>query len=150
MKIFAKNKKAFFDYEILEKYEAGIELFGFEVKSIKNSNISLKGSFVTIKGNEAYLLNTLIPSYQPKNTPANYDPSRTRKLLLKKEEIKNLIGKAKQKGLTLVPLCVYNKGSKIKIEIALVKSKKKFQKKEKIKKRDIERETEREIKFARS
>lgn len=146
MKIFAKNKRAFFDYEIIEKYEAGIELFGFEVKSIKKGNISLKGSFVTIKNGQVCLINASISPYQPKNTPPDYNPSRTRKLLLKKEEIKILIGKVSQKGLTLVPLKVYNRGSKIKLEIALAKSKKKFQKKEKIKEKDIKREMEREIK----
>jgi SsrA-binding protein len=146
MKILARNKRAYFDYEIIDKYEAGIELFGSEVKSIKNGNISLKGSFIVIKRKEVYLLNVLIPPYQQKNSPANYNPSRTRKLLLKKKEIKNLIGKSSQKGLTLIPLRVYNKGVKIKIEIALAKSKKKFQKKEKIKETDIKRESEREIK----
>lgn len=144
MKTFAKNKRAYFDYEIIEKYEAGIKLFGFEVKSVKNGNISLKGSFATIKNKEVYLLNAFIPPYQQKNTPKDYDPSKTRKLLLKKKEIESLIGKTKQKGLTLVPIRVYNKGVKIKMEIALAKSKKKFQKKEKIKERDLEREAERD------
>lgn len=146
MKIFAKNKRAFFDYEILEKYEAGIKLLGLEVKSVKKGNISLKGSFIVIKHSEVYLINATITPYQQKNTPYDYNPKRTRKLLLKKEEIKTLIGKTSQKGLTLVPLKVYNKGSKIKIEIALVKSKKKFQKKQKLKEKDIEREIEKEIK----
>ena len=146
MKIFAKNKRAFFEYKIIEKYEAGIELFGFEVKSIKKSKISLKGSFVVVKGEEIYLLNAFIAPYQPKNTPGEYNPSRMRKLLLKKKEIKTLIGKSKQKGLTLVPLRVYNKGCRIKIEIALAKSKKNFQKKQKKKERDIKREMEREAK----
>lgn len=145
MKILAKNKRVFFDYKIIEKYEAGISLFGFEVKSIKNGNISLKGSFVVIKNKEVFLLNSFIPPYQQKNTPKDYNPLRTRKILLKKREIQSLIGKASQKGLTLVPIKVYNKGVKIKIEIALAKSKKKFQKKEKIKDRDLKRETERDI-----
>lgn len=146
MKIITKNKRAFFDYEILEKYEAGIKLLGPEVKSIKTGKISVKGSFVIIKQNEAYLLNAFIPPYQPKNTPKDYDPSHTRKLLLKKKEIKSLIGKTKQKNLTLVPLRVYNKKGKIKIEIALAKSRKKIDKREKIKKRDIQKEIAREIK----
>jgi SsrA-binding protein len=145
-KVFAKNKRAYFDYEILEKYEAGIELLGFEVKSIKTGHISLKGSFVIIKDSEAFLLNVYIPPYQAKNTPKSYDPSRTRKLLLKKSEIKSLIGKQKQKGLTLVPLKAYNKRGKIKIEIGLAKSKKKFDKREKIKRREFEREKERALK----
>ncbi len=146
MKIFAKNKRVFFDYEILEKYEAGIELFGFEVKSIKRGNISLRGAFVAIKNGQVYLINATIPPYQIKNTPKNYDPTRTRKLLLKKQEIKSLVGKISQKGLTLAPLNVYNRGCKIKLEIGLAKSKKKFQKKEKIKERDIKKEMEREAK----
>lgn len=146
MKIFAKNRRGFFDYQIIEKYEAGIELFGFEVKSIKNGKISLRGSFVIESKGEIYLLNASISPYQPKNTPKEYDPTRRRKLLLKKKEISTLIGKSKQQGLTLIPLRVYNKGCKIKIEIALAKSKKKFQKKEKKKERDIKREMERETK----
>lgn len=145
MKIFAKNKRAFFDYEIIEKYEAGIELFGFEVKSIKKGSMSLKGAFVFLKNNEIYLINALVPPYQLKNNPKDYNPERTRKLLLRKEEIKILIGKSNQKGLTLIPLQVYNRGSKIKVEIALAKNKKKFQKKQKLKEKDIKREMERDV-----
>jgi len=145
-KVFAKNKRAYFDYEILERYEAGIELFGFEVKAVKTGHISLKGAFVIIKDGEAFLVNATIPPYQPNNTPKDYDPSRTRKLLLKKSEIKSLIGKQKQKGLTLVPLKAYNKRGKIKIEIGLAKAKKKFDKREKIKEREFERERERAMK----
>jgi len=141
-----KNKRAYFDYEILEKYEAGIELFGFEVKSIKTGHISFKGSFVVIKNNEVYLLNAFIPPYQPKNTPKDYEPSRTRKLLLRKNEIKTLIGKSKQKGLTLVPVGVYTKRGLIKLEIGIGKGKKKFDKREKIKKREAKREMERTLK----
>jgi SsrA-binding protein len=146
MKTFAKNKRAFFDYEIIEKYEAGIELLGFEVKSIKNGKMSLKGSFVILRGQEVYLLNATISPYQPKNTPKEYDPSRRRKLLLKKPEIKSLIGKSKRQGLTLVPLRVYNKGCKIKVGVGLARSKKKFQKRQKKKEKDIKREMEIETK----
>ena len=137
MKVFAKNKRAYFDYEILEKYEAGIELLGFEVKAIKTGHLSLKGSFAVIKNMEVFLINAYIPPYQPNNTPKDYDPLRTRKLLFKKSEIKSLIGKQKQRGLTLVPLRVYNRRGKIKIEIGLAKSKKKIDKREKIKKREF-------------
>lgn len=144
-----RNKKAYFDYEILEKYEAGIELKGFEVKSVKNGKMNLKGSFIITKGGEFFLINAHIPPYQPGNTPSNYDPYRNRKLLLKKREIKSLIGKTKQKGLTLVPLRVYNRDRKIKVEIALAKAKRKHSKKEKIKERDIKREMEREMKEKR-
>lgn len=140
-----KNKRAYFDYEILEKYEAGIQLFGFEVKAIKTGRLSLKGSFAAIKNNEAYLINAQIPPYQPKNTPKNYDQSRTRKLLLRKSEIKNLIGKSKQKGLTLVPLGVYTKRGLIKVEIGIGRGKRKIDKREKIKKREMERKIREKI-----
>lgn len=141
----AENKRAYFDYEILEKYEAGIVLSGQEVKSVKNGRINLGGSYVIIQDNQAWLLNTDIPAYQPKNAPASYDPKHTRKLLLHKSEISGLIGKTKEKGLTLLPLKVYTKGQKIKIEIGLGKSKKKSDKRETIKKREAEREMRRII-----
>lgn len=140
MPIITTNKRAYFDYEILETYEAGIELKGFEVKSIKTGRINLSGSYVVIRDKQPCLLNADIPPYQPKNTPENYDPKRTRRLLLQKSEIKNLIGRTQEKGLTLVPLKVYTKNNKIKIEIGLAKSRKKRDKRELIKKRDAERE----------
>jgi len=136
----AKNKRAYFDYDILEKIEAGIELKGFEVKAIKNGRVNLSGSYVVINNNEARLLNADIPAYQPGNTPDNYDSKRTRRLLIKKSEIKNLIGKTAEKTLTIVPLRVYLKRSLIKLEIGLAKSRKKFDKREIIKKREVERE----------
>ena len=140
--VIATNKRAYFDYEILETYEAGIELLGFEVKSIKTGRVNLAGAYVVIRGNQAWLLNADIPAYQPKNAPPDYDPKRTRRLLLKKSEITNLIGRTQEKGLTLLPLKVYTKGKsgKIKIEIGLAKSKKKADKREAIKKREAERE----------
>jgi len=149
MKTIAKNKRASFDYEILEKYEAGIELLGQEVKSIRNGRISISGSFAIEKNSQVFLINAFIPPYQPQNAPKNYDPSRTRKLLMHKSEIKKLVGKTREKGLTLIPLRVYNKGGKIKIEIATAKSKKKIDKREKIKEKEIEREIEREVKEKR-
>ncbi len=145
MPIITTNKRAYFDYNILETYEAGIELFGFEVKSIKTGRVNLTGSYAVIRDNEIWLLNCDIPPYQPKNAPPDYNSKRIRRLLLKKEEIKNLIGKTAEKGLTLMPLKAYTKRDKIKIEIGLAKSKKKFDKKESIKKRDIEREIERNL-----
>ena len=152
MKILAANKKAGFDYEILENYEAGLVLYGHEVKAIKTGHVSLTGSYVVAKGNEFYLINALIPPYQPPNTPKDYDPQRSRKLLLKKSEIRSLIGKSKTKGLTLIPIKLYTKKSKtpqgrgkIKLEFALAKGKKKIDKREKIKKRDIEREIGRKL-----
>jgi SsrA-binding protein len=146
MKVLAQNKKAYFKYKILEKFEAGIVLIGPEVKSIKSGRINLVGSFVVLKDNEAYLIGCHIPPYQPKNMPADYNPERSRKLLLKKTEIKHLIGKSKQKGLTLVPLRVYTRKGRIKIEFATVKGKKKVDKREIIKKREVEREMQRELK----
>ena len=145
MKILAWNKKAGFDYEILESYEAGLVLYGHEVKAIKTGHVSLTGSYVVAKGNEFFLTNALIPPYQPANTPKDYDPQRSRKLLLKKSEIRSLVGKSKTKGLTLIPIKLYTKKSKIKLEFALAKGKKKIDKREKIKKRDIEREIGRKL-----
>jgi len=147
MKILAKNKKAHFDYEILEEFEAGIVLKGYEVKSVRLGRMKLEGSFVILKNEEVWLLNAHIPPYQPKNTPSDYDPYRSRKLLLKKKEIKYLIGKSRQKGLTLIPIEVYSKRGKIKVKVGVVKGRKKFNKKELLKKRAIEREIQRELKL---
>ncbi len=141
--ILAVNKRASFDYEILEKFEAGLVLTGSEVKSIKTGHISLKGSYVTFKKTtkdllELYLINTHIPLYKYARLE-NYDPERPRKLLLKKREIKYLVGKRQEKGLTLVPIKLYTKHSLIKLEFALARGKKKVDKREAIKKREIER-----------
>lgn len=140
------NKKAYFDFEVLETFEAGLELFGFEVKSLKSGQGSLVGAYVIIRGGEAFLVNATIPPYQHPNTPQSYDPSRPRRLLLNKKEIAELVGSEKQKGLTIVPLSLYNKGGKIKAEIAIVRGKKKHDKREAIKKRDTERELGRTLK----
>lgn len=133
------NKKGSFDYEILEKFEAGIVLNGFEVKSIKIGHINLRGSFVTMKNNEFYLTGANIAPYQPNNTPLNYDPTRSRKLLLNNKEIKYLIGKSRQKGLTLIPIRVYVSGNLIKLEFGIAKGKKKYDKREIIKKREFQK-----------
>jgi len=146
MKLINENKKAYFNYQILEKFEAGISLLGQEVKSIKTRGINLTGSYITVRNEEMYWVGVKIPAYQPKNAPQDYNPERPRKLLLKKAEIKYLIGKSKQKGLTLMPLKLYTKKGKIKIEFGIVKGKKKFDKRELIKKRDSEREIERALK----
>ena len=146
MKVIAQNKKVSFDYEILEKYEAGVELLGLEVKSIKNGHISIQGSFVVVRDSQLYLLNAFVPPYQPKNAPSNYNPSRTRRLLLHRFQTKKLIGKTKEKGLTLMPFKVYNKDNKIKIEVVLARPRKKIDKREKIRGRDVQREIERELK----
>lgn len=140
MKIIAQNSRAEYDYEILEKFLAGISLLGQEVKSLKTRGTNLKGSFVVIKGGEAFWTGAKIPPYQPKNAPFDYNPQRDRKLLLKKSEIKYLLGKSGQRGLTLLPLKLYIKNAKIKLEFGLAKKRKKRDKRELIKKREIERE----------
>ena len=145
MRVLAENKKAYFNYQILEKFQAGISLTGQEVKSIKSGRMNLAGSYVVLRGEEVYLIGAKIPPYQPKNAPSDYDPERSRKLLLKKSEIKSLIGRAKEKGLTLVPLRVYTIKGKIKIEFALSKGRRKADKRELIKKRETEREIRRAL-----
>ena len=144
--MFTENRKAYFDYEILEKFEAGIELLGFEVKSVISGNAHMEGGRVLIRGGEAFLVGTTIPPYQPKNTPSNYEPDRTRKLLLHKKEVAYLAGKQNEHGLTLVPIKLYNKGHKIKLEFAVARGKKKYDKRETIKKRDAKRKIDRELK----
>lgn len=153
MNILIENKKAKFDYEINEKFDAGIELFGFEVKSLRAKRGSLEGAHVTIRGGEAFLMNASIPAYQPKNVPSDYEPERNRRLLLTKKEIAELGGGAGKvtktsggKNLTIVPLLVYNTGRKIKLKIGVAKGKKKFDKRETIKKRTTDRDIAREIK----
>ncbi len=146
MNIITKNKKALFNYEILEKFQAGIVLTGQEVKSIKLGRINLQGSFVVLKGEEVYMVGANVPPYQPKNLRIEYNPSQSRKLLLTKHEISQLIGKSQQQGLTMIPLVVYTNKGKIKIEIAIVKGKKKFDKREKIKNRETDREIRRTLK----
>lgn len=138
------NKRAFFDYSILEKFEAGINLYGAEVKAIRLGHADLTGSHVRIMGNEAYLINAKIFPYQY-SRPENYDEQRTRKLLLHKSEIIALKSKTEGQNLTLVPLSIYTTKSFIKVEIALGKGKKKYDKKESIKKKDIQRQIEQEM-----
>jgi len=146
MKVVAENKKAFFNYEILEKLEAGISLLGSEVKSIREGRVSLKESFADIKEGEVYLLNCHISPYEAANR-FNHDPMRPRKLLLHRQEIKRLTGKIKEKGLTLIPTRIYlNDKGKVKVEIALARGKRAYEKKEAIKARDLERELRAEMK----
>ena len=146
MSTIATNKRASYDYEILEKYEAGLALLGYEVKSIKTGHVSLKESFVTIHQEELYLTNAHIPLYKHAGLVPDYNPTRPRKLLLKKSEIKQLIGQARTKGLTLVPIRMYTKRRYLKLEFGLGKGKKEYDKREKIKKRDDFRGAERELK----
>jgi len=146
MNIYAENKKAHFDYEIIEKYEAGLVLQGHEVKSIKTGHINLTGSYVIMRQNEPYLIGAKIPPYQPKNAPVDYNPEQTRKLLLNKKEINYLIGKVNERGFSLIPLKIYEQNGRIKLEFGLARGKKKYDKKEKIKRRDVERDIRREFK----
>ena len=145
MQILSENKKAYYDYEILEKFEAGLVLQGQEVKSIRGGHISLTGAYVVFKQEEPYLIGAKIPAYQPKNTPEDYNPERLRKLLLNKKEINQLISKSNERGFSMIPLKVYTKDGRVKLEFGLAKGKKKYDKKEKIKKRDIDRDVNREL-----
>jgi SsrA-binding protein len=145
MKIYSENKKAGFDYEILEKFEAGMVLFGQEVKSIKTGHINLSGSYVSVNTGEPFLLGVKIPPYQPNNAGADYNEERQKKLLLNKKEIDYLIGKTKTKGFSLIPLKIYDNNGRIKLEFGLAKGRKKYDKKEKIKKKDADREVNREL-----
>lgn len=142
----AVNKKALFDYEILEKFEAGLVLTGQEVKSVKDGQISLKGAFVTFHNNKAFLTNAHITKYKQAGNIKDYDPTHSRELLLHKREIRHLQEKSFEKGLTIVPLSVYNKKRFIKVEIALARGKKQFDKRDTIKQRELNREIKRVIK----
>ena len=145
MLIYASNPKASFDYNILEKLESGIVLAGHEVKAIKNGKVSIKGSYVKIIREEAWLIGAIVSPYQAGNVPPDYDSQRSRKLLLKRSELKYLIGKSQEMGLTLVPLRVYDKKGFIKIEIGIGRGKKKYDKREAIKKREVERKIRKEL-----
>ncbi|KKU14587.1 MAG: SsrA-binding protein [Candidatus Jorgensenbacteria bacterium GW2011_GWA2_45_9] len=144
MKIFAVNKKAEFDYEILERFEAGIALTGHEAKSIKMGHINLSGSHVIVKGKNASVIGMSVSSFQPINRPEKYDSERVRKLLLNEKELGYLAGKLRE-GLTLLPIKLYNKKSFMKLELGLGRGKKKWDKREALKKRETEREIRREI-----
>lgn len=146
VKLIANNKKAFFDYFIEDKYEAGIELFGTEVKSLRMGKCSIKESFIRIEGGEVYVYGMHISPYEKGNI-FNKDPLRVRKLLLHKREIMKLSGEIAQKGYTLVPLSVYLKGSLVKVEIGLAKGKKLYDKRETLAKKDQRREAEKEFKI---
>lgn len=141
----ATNRKAHFDYEILKTFTAGIELIGLEVKSAREGKVNLRGAFVGVRGGEAFLLSADIPPYQPKNTPKEYDATAPRKLLLEKAEIAELAEAEGTKGLTIVPLKVYNKGRFLKLDLAIARGRKQFDKRESIKKRDVEREIKRSL-----
>ncbi len=146
MKNLAYNRRAKYDYKILQRFEAGLELKGHEVKSIKQGSMSLKGAYVIIKTNEAYLINAYVSPYRLAVNLTDYDPERPRKLLLHRKELRTLIGKIKLKGLTLVPIRVYTKRSKIKLEFGVARGRRKSDKRELIKKREIKRKIERVMK----
>ncbi|HRH31432.1 MAG TPA: SsrA-binding protein SmpB [Candidatus Paceibacterota bacterium] len=134
------------DFEILDTWDAGIELLGFEVKSLKSGKGSLRGAFVKLIGDRPVLMNAYIPEYQANNTSPAYDPYRTRNLLLNKKEINQLLRDTKEKGLTIVPIDLYNKGRLVKLKIGLAKGLKKHDKREKIKERDTKRDIQRTLK----
>ena len=144
------NKQATYDYELLDKFEAGLVLTGQEVKAIKNNQINLKGAYISLKyepAPELFLIKAHVSPYKPAGPLPHYDPERPRKLLIRKEEIKRLVGKLQQKGLTIVPLSVYTKRNLVKLEFGLAKGKKQYQKKEQKKKRDIDKEIHRTLKY---
>lgn len=145
-KLIANNKKAFFDYFIEDKYEAGISLHGTEVKSLRMGKCSIKESFIRIENGEVYVYNMHISPYEKGNI-FNKDPLRVKKLMLHKAEINKLIGKTKEKGMAIVPLKVYFKGSLVKVEIGLAKGKKLYDKRQDIAKKDQRREAERDFKM---
>ncbi len=146
--IISTNRKAYHDYFIEETYEAGISLLGTEVKSLREGRVNLKDSYAIIKGNEVFLLNCHISPYSHGNIQ-NHDPLRTRKLLLHGKEIDKLWGKLSQRGFTLVPLKIYFKKGKAKVEIGLVKGKRKYEKREALKEKEARREMQRHLKSSR-
>ena len=140
------NSKASFNYETLDTYEAGLSLLGHEVKSLRLGHASIGESFVVIEDGELYLVKSYIAPYQMKNTAPSYDPYRRRKLLLRKAEIKQLINRKSEAGLTLIPLSLYDKGGLLKLKIALARGLKKHDKREVINRRDAKREIDRVMK----
>jgi len=145
MPLLAQNKKGVFNYTILEEYEAGIVLFGHEVKSLRQKHMSMKGAYVSIRPTgrngspEAWLLHAYISPYEKAGALSSYDPERPRKLLLRNKELKTLLGKTKTEGLTLIPLSVYTRHNRLKVRIGLGRGKTKIDKRETIKKREIGR-----------
>ncbi len=146
MKALIENKKARLEYEFLETFEAGISLFGFEVKSLRGGHGSIVGSRVLVRGGEAFLAGASIPPYQEKNAPKNYDPERSRRLLLGKKEIAELAAAEGQKRLTIIPVMVYNKNRHLKLQVAIARHKTKHDKRDTLKGRDAEREIRRTLK----
>jgi SsrA-binding protein len=146
MSTYIQNRKAHFDFEILETFEAGLVLSGFEVKAIRSGKGKLDGAFVKVRGGEAYLIGASVSAYQVANTPKSYDPERVRKLLLSKKELAHLERQTETAGLTAIPLKLYNVGRNIKLELAIARGKKKYDKRETLKERDTKRDIERTLK----
>ena len=146
MSDYISNKKAYFDYEILEEFEAGVVLSGAEVKSVRAGKATLNGAYVIIRGEEAYLVNASISPYQVANTPKNYEPDRARKLLLSRKELEKLERGSESNGLTIVAIKWYNKKRYLKLLIGLARGKKKADKRESLKKRDNKRDIDRILK----
>lgn len=146
MAVLAENRRAYREYEILEKYEAGIQLTGFETKAAREGKINISAAYAVIRGGEAWLLHADIPPYQKKNVPEGYKSDRTRKLLLHRKEIRSLIGKLEQKGLTFLPLKVYTKGRRIKIELGIGRGKTQHDRRASIRARETAREIKRTLK----
>ena len=136
---FSANKKAYFDYEILDTLEAGLVLLGQEVKAIRAGKCSIQGAYVKIISGELFLIGATVSPYQPNNIQKGYDPERSRKLLIKKSQLNHLVGKTEEKGITLVPISLYDRNGVIKLEIGIARGKKKYDKREVIKKRDFKR-----------
>lgn len=146
MNTLVKNKKAGFNYQFIDNFEAGIQLFGHEVKAIRIGKASLEGAYIIIRGGEAFLVNATVSPYQVVNTPKNYDTERPRKLLLNRKELQKIERELKHIGLTLVPIKWYNKNGLIKLGVALARGKKKADKREAIKERDTKRDIQRMLK----
>lgn len=146
MSVFATNRKARYDYDILKTFEVGVELLGTEVKSIRQGSVSLNGAYGIIKNRELWLLNADIAPFQVGNAPLGYERTKTRRLLINKPELMEIIKKINAEHLVLIPLSFYSKGNFIKLELSLARPKKAFDKRETIKKRDISREVERRLK----
>lgn len=141
-----EHKKARLNYEVLEEFEAGLELLGHEVKALRAKMGKLEGSHVVVRNGEAYIVGMQVPPFQAANTPKDYDQERSRKLLLTKKELAKLESYEGQKGLTIVPISVYNKGSKLKVKVAAVRGRKQYDKRAVLKKRDTDRDIERTLK----
>lgn len=144
---YVQNKKATFDYQILDRFEAGLVLAGHEVKAIRAGKANLRGAYVVVRGGEAYLVGASVSHYQEKNTPDKYEQDRPRKLLLSRKELIELEKIDGQKGLTIVPIRLYNAGRNIKLEIGVGRGKKEFDKRQTIKERDTKRDIKRELKW---